>query len=209
MTNDVDTAPPATVRRLDSADAAALAELAAMFEDLQTVLRCCDRLVSELGAENARPDDLVLDAFWTTAVLAYARCFAPRASGTTLTPEDVTSIGLNGDVLGWHRVLLQLRDQYADPGSTPRSAFSVGVAQDSAGKASGIAVTSAPHPRVDEVTVRQTGAVTYGLSRIVDGRIAERQEAVFAATGPMTKAELDRLPLVEVTVDDDHAGDPA
>jgi hypothetical protein len=206
MTNDVDTAPPAAVRRLDTTDATALAGLAAIFEDLQTVLRCCDRLVAELGAGDGQPDDLALEAFWTTAVLAYARCFATTASGTSLTPDDITSIGLNGDVLGWHRVLLQLRDQYADPGS--RSGFSVGVAQDSAGKASGIAVTSAPQPRVDEVTVRQTGAVAYGLSGIVDGRIAERQGAVFAALSPMTKAELDRLPLVEVTVDDDHAGDP-
>ena len=49
--------------------------------------------------------------------------------------------------------------------------------------------------------MRQTGAITYGLVRIVDQRIAARQEVVFSALTPMTKAELDKLPLVEVSTD--------
>jgi hypothetical protein len=53
---------------------------------------------------------------------------------------------------------------------------------------------------VDDLTVRQTGAIAFELSRIVDQRIAERQEAVFAGLRPMTKVDLDRLPLVEVAV---------
>lgn len=201
MTNDLDIAPPAAVRRLDTPDAVALADLAAIFEDLQTVLRCCERLVSELGSGQGDPDDLSLEAFWTMAVLSYTRCFSTRASGTGLTPDDVTATGLNGDVLGWHQVLLQLRDHYADPALNPREGFSVGVSQDSDGKANGIAVTSASPPRVDDVTVRQTGAITFALSRVVDQRIAARQEVVFAALGPMTKDELDKLPLVEVATE--------
>jgi hypothetical protein len=196
MTND--TATPAAVRRLDTPDAQALADLAAIFEDLQTVLRCCERLVSELASE---PDDVTLEAFWTMAVLSYTRCFSSRASGTGLTPDDVTETGINGDVLGWHKVLMQLRDHYADPAVNPREGFSVGVSQDDEGRANGIAVTSASPPRVDDLTVRQTGAITYGLVRIVDQRIAARQEVVFNALTPMTKAELDKLPLVEVSTD--------
>ena len=198
MTDDVDTVTPAAVRRIDTPDAVALADLAAIFEDLQTVLRCCERLVSELGTGEGDPDDLTVESFWTTAVLSYTRCFTTRPSGTGLTPDDVTATGLNGDVLGWHKVLLRLRDHYTDPALNPREEFLVGVSQDSAGSANGIAVTSAPQPRLDDVTVRQTGAIAFELSRIVDRRIAERQEAVFAALRPMTKVELDRLPLVEV-----------
>jgi hypothetical protein len=196
MTND--TATPAAVRRLDTPDAQALADLAAIFEDLQTVLRCCERLVSELASAPDGPDDVTLEAFWTMAVLSYTRCFSSRASGTGLTPDDVTETGINGDVLGWHKVLMQLREHYADPAVNPREGFSVGVSQDDEGKANGIAVTSASPPRVDDLTVRQTGAITYGLVRIVDQRIAARQEVVFKALTPMTKAELDTLPLVEV-----------
>lgn len=207
MTNDVDTVTPAAVRRLETPDALALAELAAIFEDLQTVLRCCERLVAELGSGSGEPDDLSLQAFWTQAVLSYARCFSMRASGTGLSQDDVTATGLNGDLLGWHRTLLQLRDHYSDPGLT--DGFSVGVSQDAAGTANGIAVTSAPASRVDDLTVRQTGAIAFGLSRIVDQRIAQRQEVVFTALRPMTKTELDKLPLVDVVVGQDREGDPA
>jgi hypothetical protein len=197
MTND--TATPAAVRRLDTPDAQALADLAAIFEDLQTVLRCCERLMSELASGD--PDDLTLEAFWTLAVLSYTRCFSSRPTDTGLTPDDVTETGINGDVLGWHKVLMQLRSHYADPAVNPREGFSVGVSQDEDGKANGVAVTSASPASVDDVTVRQTGAITYGLVRIVDQRIAARQQAVFSALTPMTKAELDKLPLVEVATD--------
>ena len=67
MTEDV-TPTPAVVRRLDSTTAMAMADLAAIFEDLQTTLRCCERLVSELASDEAEPDGLTLEAFWTTAV---------------------------------------------------------------------------------------------------------------------------------------------
>jgi hypothetical protein len=197
MSND--TATPAAVRRLDTPDALALADLAAIFEDLQTVLRCCERLVSELASDD--PDDLTLEAFWTLAVLSYTRCFSLRPTGTGLTPDDVTKTGINGDVVGWHKVLMQLRDHYADPAVNPREGFSVGVSQGADGKPNGVAVTSASPARVDDLTVRQTGAITYGLVRIVDERIAGRQQVVFSELTPMTRAELENLPLVEVATD--------
>jgi hypothetical protein len=189
---------PAKVRRLETPPALALADLAAIFEDLQTVLRCCERLVSELARDEAERDDLALEAFWTTAVMSYARCFSIRPRGTALTPDDVTATGLAGDVLGWHHILQQLRDHYADPVENPRERFSVGASQDDAGDANGIAVTSTRQPPVDDVTVRQTGAVAFELSRIVDRRIAEQQQVIFGSLESTTSAELERLPLVEV-----------
>jgi hypothetical protein len=200
MTQDV-TPTPAVVRRLDSTAAMAMADLAAIFEDLQTTLRCCERLVSELASGEGKPDDLTLEAFWTTAVLSYARCFSHREGGTNLTPDDVTATGLAGDVLGWHQVLLRLRDHYADLAVNPRETFLVGVSQDADGKANGVAVTSARQPALDDLTVRQTGAIAFELTRIVDRRIAEHQDAVFGELGPMTKSELDRLQVVEVAAE--------
>ncbi|MDQ3627736.1 MAG: hypothetical protein M3419_02780 [Actinomycetota bacterium] len=189
---------PAVVRRLTTPPALALADLAATFDDLQSVLRCCERLVSELGSEQDQPDDLALEAFWTTAVLSYARCFSTETRPTGLTTEDVTATGLAGEVLDWHRVLLQLRDHYADLAVNPREAFSVGASQDAAGAADGIAVTSTRAPSVDEVTVRQAGAIAYALSGVVDRRIAEQQQEVFATLTSLSKADLDQLQLLEV-----------
>jgi hypothetical protein len=103
--------------------------------------------------------------------------------------------------LGWHQVLLRLRDHYADPAVNPRETFSVGVSQDAYGKANGVAVTSAKQPALDDLTVRQTGAIAFELTRIVDRRIAEHQVAVFSELGTMTKSELDRLQLVEVATE--------
>ena len=189
--------PPSTVRQLRSPAALALADLAAVFEDLQTVLRCCERLVVELSAP--APDDLAVEAYWTTALLSYARCFAPGKRGVGLTEDDLTSTGLEGEVLAWHKVLLQLRDRYADDAVNPREAFSVGAAQDASGHAEGIAVTSARQPPLDEVSVRQTGAVAYALSGVVDERLVAQQQVVFTAVAAMAPPAPDVLPLLHLT----------
>lgn len=193
---------PTAVRRLRTPAALALADLAAVFEDLQTSLACCERLVAEL---EGGADELALEAYWTTAVMSYARCFTPGARGVGLTEDDVTQTGLAGDVLGWHKVLLQVRGHYTDPAKNPREAFAVGVAQDESGGADGVAITSTRQTPVDDVSVRQTGAIAYALSGLVDKRIAEQQQVVFAALGTMTKAELAKLVLVDVAESDPPA----
>jgi len=199
-------APPRLVRRLTSPAALALSDLAALLEDLQTVLRCCERLVDELVPTGREPDDLALEAYWTTAVLSYARCFATGPRGTGLTEDDIRATGLAGDVLGWHRVLLQLRDRYADPATNPRESFSVGAAQDASGHAEGIAVASARQPTLDEVSVRQTGAVAYALSRLADDRVTAQQGVLFTAAAAMARPALDKLPMLHL-VDPGPTGD--
>lgn len=194
---------PSRIRRLRSPAALALADLAALAEDLQTVLRCCERLVTELAPAPGRsePDNLAVEAFWTTAVLSYGRCFAPGERGTGLTEQDVTATGLTGDVLGWHGVLLGLRDRYGDRAVNPRESFSVGAAQDTSGHAEGVAVASTRQPALDEVTVRQTGAVAYALGRLVDERLTAQQATVLAAAEAMARPALDVLPVINLSSD--------
>ncbi|HVC72366.1 MAG TPA: hypothetical protein VNC80_03375 [Mycobacteriales bacterium] len=187
--------PGPTVRQLGTPAASALADLAATFEELQTVLGCCERLVA-----TPPPDELVAEALWTTALLSYARCFAPGARGVGLTVEDVKNTKLEGALEDWHGLLLRMRDHYADPTVDPRERFSVGVSRNSDGTPAGIAVTGLRQPLPDDVTVRQTGTLAYGLLRVVDERIGAQQRRVFAAAGAMSQAELDRLPEVDVDV---------
>lgn len=184
---------PATVRQLGTPAASALADLATTFEELQTVLGCCERLVA-----TPSPDELVAEALWTTALLSYARCFAPGARGVELTLEDVKNTELEGAVEDWHGMLLRMRDHYADPTVDPRERFSVGVSRNSDGTPAGIAVTGLRQPLPDDVTVRQTGALAYALLHLIDERIGAQQRRVFAAAGAMSQAELDRLPEVDV-----------
>jgi hypothetical protein len=184
---------PVAVRRLETGTAGTLAHLAEVFEDLQTVLRCCEQLVTALRVP--APDPALVEALWTTALLSYARCFAEGA----LAEADVSSTQQEGDVLAWHRLVLRLRDHYADPVTNPRERFAVGVAQDSDGAADGLALTSTRQPLVDEVTVRQTGAVCYALSGLVDGRLSAGQAALFDEVRGVTADELEALVRVELS----------
>ncbi len=193
-------APPTALRRVEGTSARALADLNARFEDLQTVLRCCERLVSELKADSV--DSAVVEGLWTTALLSYTRCFAIGVTDTAVTEADLTTTQPHGEVLDWHKVLLQLRDHYADPTANPRERFSVGVALDGAGSAEGIAITSAEQPLVDDVTVRQTGAIAYALSELVNGRIVAQQEKVFDEVKAMPSGELDKLSRLDIVEPD-------
>jgi hypothetical protein len=194
---------PATVRALDGNAAADLVGLAEIFDELRTVLRCCERLVAELGRTDEGPDDLTLEALWTTTVLSYSRCFRAVDRKEALAEHDVSGTGLQGEVVEWHKMLLQIREHYADPGRNPRERFTVGATQDVDGRANGVAVTSVPLPRVDDVTVRQTGALAFHLSTLVDERITRQQQRVLDAATALSKAEMDRLPLIDVTAPED------
>ena len=194
---------PRTVKRLGSPAASALADLAAIFEDLQTTLLCCERLVAELVVPE--PDDVVLEALWTTALLSYARCFAPGDRGMGLSEADITATGLKGDVLAWHKMVRTLKKHYADPAVNPREMFGVGVAV-SGGKPAGVAITSTRQSRVDEQTVRQTGALAFALSRLVDTRISEHQSTVREGAEKLTAAELRTLDDVDLTAPAEAAG---
>lgn len=189
--------PPAVVRRLEGPQAAMLGDLVETFEELQTVLRCCERLVTEV-AGRPLPDEVVVEGVWTMALFSYARSFAARPSGTVLTEEDLTQALPETEVLKWHGVLLQLREQHADPVDSPREVFTIGVTQDDEGAASGVAITSARTPLVDELTVRQTGAIAYALSTRVNERIEAQQLVVFEELKEASRSDLDRLETVEL-----------
>ncbi len=201
MTQTTPPDPPTALRRLDSGSATALVNLLATFEDLQMVLRCCERLMSELGAGD--PDDVAIEGVWTTALLSYARCFSTDDARAPLTEDDLTTTLSNSDVLDWHRVLLQLRAHYAHPTVNPRERFSVGVAQAADGTAGGIGVASARQPSVDDITVRQTGAIAFGLSKMVNDRIADQQAKVFDEVKDLSQADLTKLPRVDLAPSDD------
>lgn len=203
MSNSSPTAPPTALRRLDTSGALELARLIAAFEELQTVLRCCERLVTELGRGGGEIDDVVVEAAWTLALLSYARSFAAGATTKpALTEKDVGAARPDSDVLTWHQLLLKLRAQHAHAVTNPRETFSVGVAQDAEGAASAVAITSVRQPLVDELTVRQTGAIAYALCGILDERINAAQATVFEEAKQFSPQQLERFSRVEVAPPD-------
>jgi hypothetical protein len=192
---------PSTVRRLDGPEAGELAALAAVFEDLQYVLRCCEHLVTALNSPGSGPvrvdtDDALIEALWTGALIGYVRCFSGRTS--VLTEKDLEELELDGDVSEFHSLVKKLRDHYASRHVNPREAFTVGAAQSNEGKPTGIAVVSTPRPIVDDTTVRLLGRVAYALSGLIDARMQKSQNDVLGAAAKMSPMELSRLPLVHL-----------
>lgn len=190
------TTAPRSVRRLDLPAATELAALAAVFEDLQYVLRCCEHLVAALGGRG-EPDPALVEALWTGALVGYVRCFSPRTA--VLDEADLGELGLEGEVAQFHGMLKKVRDHLASRHVNPREEFTIGAAQSNDGTPTGVAVVSSPRPPVDEATVRMLGRLAYGLSGLVDARMQECQGRVLGEAGALSAAELARLPLVHLS----------
>jgi hypothetical protein len=188
-------------RRLDGPEAAQLTALAAVSDDVHHVLACCERLVAALAPPRVTPagghaDAALVEALWTSALLAYARAFAPRAG--VLTTADLEALGLQGDVLGFHDLLLRLREQYGSVDANPRESCSVGVVEGDDGRPVGVAVMAAPLPLVDQEAASQLGRLAYALNGRVDGCMEEVQARVLDRARELTQEELAALPLVRV-----------
>lgn len=179
-------------RELTSPAARQLADLAAVFDDLQFVLGCCERLLREL-ARGDEQDPVTLEALWAAALNAYSRCFRAGEHGTGLTVDDLAETGLQGELVQWHEMLGKVRNVLVAKAANPREAFTVGVSVAADGPAEGIVVTSITRPQVDEATVRQTGRIAYELGQLVDKRIQDQQKAVFAEVKDMPAERLNKL----------------
>lgn len=188
---------PPTTRQLRGAQALALADLTAIFDDLQFVLGCCERLVGELKRGDQQ-DGLLVESVWLAALSTYARCFRSRESGVALSVTDLSETGIKGEVVQWHHMLGRLRNFLMDGVANPREEYFVGVSRSAAGEPVGVVVTSLTRPKVDETTVRQTGRLALELSSLVDRRIKQCQEAVFAAARKLSAVEFDQLDPIDV-----------
>src|ERR1700688_2230146 len=86
---------------LDTPSARILADQASIIEDLQFVMDCCKRLLTELAKPQEDRDGVVPQALWSAALTGYARCFSEgRRSGLTI--DDVQNLPLQGAVMKFH-----------------------------------------------------------------------------------------------------------
>ena len=73
---------------LDVPSAHVLADQASIIADLQYVMDCCKRLLTELAKPEEDRDPLMPLALWSSAVMAYGRCFG-KGKRFGLATEDV------------------------------------------------------------------------------------------------------------------------
>jgi hypothetical protein len=159
-----------------------LADQAATIQDLQFVMDCCKRLLAELGRPEEERDAVVPLALWSSALIAYARCFTgDRESG--LTMEDVENLPLQGAVINFHEWVIGEGGKLTVHPADPFEAAKIGAALSPAGKkerVEGIAVFSTSRILIDATGVGQLGGLASELAKQTAVKAQKQQDAVLS-----------------------------
>ena len=168
---------------LELPSAQLLADEIATIKDLQFVMECCKRLLTELVKPEEEQDPVVPQALWSAALTAYDRCFA-KGKKFGLSTDDVKSLPLEGQVVKFHEWAVNERNILGKHPTNPFDEARVGVvlADPDQGdrEVQGVTVLSASHILVDGAGVRQLGALASELAKQTAEK-AQKQESVVAA----------------------------
>jgi hypothetical protein len=168
---------------LELPSAQSLADQIATIKDLQFVMECCKRLLTELVKPEEEQDPVVPQALWSAALTAYDRCFA-KGKKFGLTNDDVKSLPLEGQVVKFHEWVVNERNILGRHATNPFDEARVGavLADPEQGdrEVRGVTVLSASHILVDGAGVRQLGALASELAKQTAEK-AQKQESVVAA----------------------------
>jgi hypothetical protein len=169
-----------------------LADQASVIQDLQFVMDCCKRLLTELAKPEEDRDGVVPLALWSSALVAYARCFG-ESGRSGLAVEDVGNLQLQGAVMTFHEWVIEERDKLTEHPADPFETAKIGAALTSAGKGAaltpagkkerrveGIAVFSTSRVLIDVTGVRQLGGLASELAKQTAGKAQKQQDSVLS-----------------------------
>jgi hypothetical protein len=182
---------------LDVPSAQILADQAATIQDLQFVMECCKRLLTELAKPEEDRDPVVPQALWSAALVAYVRCFG-KGKRFGLATEDVRALPLQGAVMKFHQWVLGERKKLTEHSANPFQAAKVGAALSPPGqpkrRVQGIAVLSAVNVLVDDTGVRQLGGLASELAKQTAEKAQKQQDSVLEDAQQLGIDALDKLP---------------
>jgi hypothetical protein len=172
---------PALTVALDTPAARILADQASIINDLQFVMDCCKRLLTELDKPQEDRDGVVPQALWSSALVAYGRCFSEdRRSGLTI--DDIQNLPLQGAVMKFHTWVIEEHDKLVAPSADPFEAARIGAALSPPGqgkrRVQGIAIFSASRVLIDVIGVRQLGGLASELAKQVAQKAEKQQDSV-------------------------------
>jgi hypothetical protein len=174
---------PGLTVALDMPSARILADQASVVQDLQFVMDCCKRLLTELARPGEDRDEVVPLALWSSALVAYARCFGGDGR-SGLSVEDVRNLPLQGAVMKFHEWVIGERDKLTEHPADPFEAAKIGAAltpADQKGRrVEGIAVFSTSRVLIDVTGVRQLGGLASELAKQTAGKAQRQQDAVLS-----------------------------
>jgi hypothetical protein len=172
---------PGLTVSLDTPSARVLADQASTIQDLQFVMDCCKRLLAELARSEEERDGVVPLALWSSAVVAYARCF-DGGEGCGLTADDVRNLPLQGAVTQFHEWVIGERDKLTAHPAGPFAAAKVGAALSPAGqkerRVQGIVIFSTSRVLIDAAGVQQLGGLASELAKQIAGKAQGQQDSV-------------------------------
>ena len=188
---------PGLTVALDLPSAQILADQAGIIQDLQFVMDCCKRLLTELARPEEDRDVVVPQALWSAALVAYARCFS-KSRRFGLTTEDVQKLPLHGAVVKFHKWIIGERNKLTAHPADPFEVAKVGAALSSSGqivrRVEGIAIFSESRVLIDAIGVRQLGGLASELAKQTAEKAQEQQDSVLADAQQVSIDSLYRLP---------------
>jgi hypothetical protein len=170
-----------------------------VIQDLQFVMDCCKRLLAELSRPEEDRDAVVPVALWSSALVAYVRCFGEgRRSG--LTADDVRNLPLQGAVMNFHEWVIDERDKLIEHPADPFEATIIGAALSPAGqknrRVEGIAVFSTSRVLIDVTGVGQLGGLASELAKQTAGKAQKQQDSVLSDAQQLDIASLYASPAL-------------
>ena len=166
---------------IDVPSAQVLADQASIISELQFVMDCCKRLLADLAKPEEERDPLMPLALWSSAVLAYGRCFS-KGKRFALSNDDVRNLPLHGAVMKFHQWILEERDKLAARAANPAEGAKVGAALSPPGqkdrRVEGIVIFASSREVVDDTGVRQLGGLASELAKQTAEKAQEQQDVV-------------------------------
>jgi hypothetical protein len=184
---------------LDMPSAHVLADQASIIAELQFVMDCCKRLLTELAKPEEQRDQVLPLALWSSAVLAYGRCFS-KGKRFTLANEDVRNLPLHGAVMKFHTWVLEERDKLAARAPNPAEGAKVGAAlsppEQKDRRVEGIVIFASSHEVVDDIGVRQLGGLASELAKQTSEKAQGQQDVVLKDAQQLNLDSLYQLPPI-------------
>jgi hypothetical protein len=182
---------------LDVPSAHVLADQAAIIQDLQFVMDCCKRLLAELAKPEAERDAILPLAIWSSAVVAYTRCFG-KGKRFGLTTEDVQKLPLHGAVMKFHKWIIQERNKLtahsANPFEVAKVAAALSLPEQEKRRVEGIVIFATSHIVIDNVGVQQLGGLASELAKQTAEKAQEQQDIVLKDAQQLSIDSLYKLP---------------
>ncbi|WP_410621762.1 hypothetical protein [Amycolatopsis sp. cmx-8-4] len=185
---------------LRTAEACDYASLISIIDDLSFVVLSATRILKEMEAGELDEDaSVVVRGLWSAALVAYKRCFSD-GKRAFLSEDDVQSLSLKGDVVEWHRFVVQMRNKHIAHSVNPFEEVRVALFLDDDRNVLGAGPLMMKHVSGDQQTVWQLGALASQILDVIRQRASDQLDALLAAAREMEPEALARLKPLELTV---------